>query len=721
VGLAVLTAGVFLALWWVPFPGATLDQVPEGRRVLARDGRVLRDTLAPGDLRARPLAPGEFGDWAEKAIIAAEDKRFFTHPGIDLLALLRAVGQNVGSMRVVSGASTLSTQVIRLMEPRSRTVGTKLIEAFRALQMETHRNKDDILAQYLNRAPFGGNRAGLEAASLAYFGKRAQHLTLGEASLLAGLPQSPSRFRPDRHLERALKRREFVLDRMEVLGFVSQDQRKEAEAQTLSLRQAPSPFEAPHWCDEALRTSPATTIHTTLDPKLQSIATETLASASAGLEAKGVHGGSVVIVDVKASALRAMVGSPDYQNARHQGQVNGAIAPRSAGSTLKPFLYAQAIDRGVLTPATMLADVPRTYVGYRPQNATRTFHGLVRANEALVLSLNMPALQLTSQVGLDSFHRLLQKLGLSTLGGDAARYGISLALGTADVRLTELANAYACLARGGIWKPLRREETSVETSGTKLFSEQAAWLVAEMLGGEERAMSFFGSLSDSRLPRVAWKTGTSNGLRDAWTVSWNPEFVVAVWLGNPDGSGAEALKGIENAAPIAGQIWRRLYEKNPAPWYIQPQGLGEYTACAATGRPCGPACPRATSPAMNVPGISDPTPCAVHRRIDGTVSEFWPAEVADWLAVNGTARSQPRSSGWRIVTPREGETYRRLDLPGGRGKTLSFASEGTSQPLHWFLNGQPVEPEEWTLQPGRHTLACSDGTGRMQTVKFRVE
>jgi penicillin-binding protein 1C len=739
-GLAVSAAGLWLAVRVVPFSRERLEQYPASLVLTDRAEQPLRVWLGPQDMDCRPLYQPEPGDWIAQAIVAAEDQRFWRHPGVDAAALLRAVKQNVTSFRKVSGASTLSTQVIRLVEARRRTLWSKAVEAFRALQLERALDKRDILAQYLNRAPFGSNLVGIESAARRYFGKGAEDLNLAEASLLAGLPQSPSRLRPDRFPERAKKRQRYVLDRMLVCGTITTNEYAEAVAQSVKIRPAPYPFRAPHFCElvdarscesrsasgeDAPRGGAATRLRTTLDAGLQRVAEESLRRQAGALAAGGVRGGAVVILEVKTGSVRALVGSPDFQ-ARGDGQVNGALAVRSAGSTLKPFAYALALDRGLLTPQSVLADVPALYRDYEPENFDPTFRGLVTVRDALVLSLNLPAIEVERRVGQPLFYDTLRRLGLATLSQPAAHYGLGLVLGNGEVRLLDLANAYAALARGGEWGPVRVLEDAVPLVTTRLFSEEASWLITDMMSGEERAMDTTGHAADVRLPPLAWKTGTSAGFRDAWTVAYNPEYVIGVWVGNPDGAPSEQLVGRKVATPIVWEIFRRLYPDNDGPWFARPAGLEQRKVCAQSGCPPGPHC-RAQIEDWFIQGVSRFEPCTVHRA-DGV--EHWPVEVASFLnQQRAPRRPADRVPPLRITSPARGSIYRVLEDVAGSVQRLPLeaASATGGEQLHWFINdrylgaSRSASPLFWPLQRGTYQIVCSDACGASDQVEIAVE
>jgi penicillin-binding protein 1C len=721
------SAGVvlFAAAWFAfPFPREILQTYPASVTLTDVEGQPLRIRLGPGGLDCRPVYQPERDDWIAMAIVAAEDQRFWSHPGVDVLAIGRAIRQNVFCGRTVSGASTLSTQTMRLSQPRRRTLITKAIEAFRALQMERIFSKKDILAQYLNRAPFGSNIVGIEAASRRYFRKSPKELSLAEAALLAGLPQSPSRLRPDRHLDRARRRQGYVLERMVAGGMISDAQRRDAIRQPLAIRANPYPFRAPHFSDLASRSSAdgRYEIRTTLDSSLQQVAEDAVERAMAELEPAGVRGGAVVILDVQDHAVRALVGSPDFFE-RSAGQYNAAVAVRSAGSTLKPFAYALAFDRGIVTPQTTLFDVPKLFRDYEPENFDETCRGRVSARDALILSLNMPAIDIERRVGQTMLYDTLRRLGLDTLNRPAANYGLGLVLGNGEVTLLSLANAYACLARGGDYEPCRILEDQALGHHTRVFSPEACWLIAEALGGGERSMDAVGHAADVRLPPLAWKTGTSAGFRDAWTVAYNRDYVVAVWFGNPDGAPSDSLVGCRAATPVVWDIVRQLYPDNEGPAFERPAGLSQRDVCAVSGAPPNPWCPTRTQ-AWHIPGVSLSRPCSVHTR----EGETWPPEVASFLAHNTQSPAAVEARPLRITSPAAGSAFRLIAAGGRDEQRLPLnAASGSDTSLYWFVNdryigrSRPGQPLLWPLQRGEFDIVCSDTAGHSDWVKIAVD
>ncbi|MFA4944103.1 MAG: penicillin-binding protein 1C [Lentisphaeria bacterium] len=759
-GLAggIAAGALFAGAWFAfPFPRAELERYPRATVLTDRTGAPLRVKLGPGSADCRPLLRPDPDSWIAKAVVATEDRRFWRHPGVDPLAILRAIWQNLTHRRRISGASTLTTQLIRQLDDRPRTLPTKISEAFRALQLERLLTKEEILEQYLNRVPFGSNLTGIEAASRRYFGKDPRQLSLAEAALLAGLPQSPTRLRPDRFPDRAKARQAVVLKRMRACRMITAAEQATALAQPLAVRTNRYPFRAPHFCDLVLenlhagapapvrdRGDAAFTRRTTLDPELQRLVEAEVARHRDEWRRQGIAGAAVVMLEVETGAVRALVGSPDYHDREHHGQVNAALAPRSPGSALKPFFYALAMDQGRLTPGRVLADVPRQFRNYCPENFDSRFTGLVTAREALVLSLNLPALAVLEEAGQPAALQMLRRLGLDTLDRPAEHYGLGLAVGDGEVRLLDLANAYAGLARGGIWKRWRvlADGGGAPPPPIRVFSPEACWLVADMLGGDERAMSATGHRADvMSLPKFAWKTGTSAGFRDAWTIAWNPQWVIAVWLGNPDGRPAPALVGTEAAAPLAWELVRELYRNGDSPWYVRPAGVQCRGVCAVSGLPPGPHCPQTIADDC-IAGVTRHEVCGVHRlqvlaRDDAgrpvrtAVREIWPPEVAAFLAQAKPAANKPTATaGPRILSPARGTVFRLVDgalAESQRLNLLAAPGDGGDGRLFWLLDDHPLgesagaAPLAWPLARGRHRLVCSDARGRSDSVEITVE
>lgn len=723
-GILALAVGAFLAaLHWIPFPEETLARLPASVILTDRQGTPLRVHLGTGGLDCRPGYRPDPGHWIVKAIVAAEDRRFWTHAGVDPVAILRAAGQNLRYGRRVSGASTLTTQVIRMMEPRRRNLRTKGIEAFRALQLEARSNKRQILAHYLDRAPFGGNRVGIESAARRYFGKGPAELSLAEAALLAGLPQSPSRLRPDRHPARARQRQAYVLERMEACGYITPRERADALAQPLAVRTGRYPFRAPHFCQLVGVPVPGDggVVRTTLDGDWQRLAEGVLRRRLRDVEASA---GAVVVLEVASGAVRALVGSPDFNDPR-AGQVNGAMAPRAAGSTLKPFAYALALDRGLVTPATMLADVPLRFRDYDPENFSRDFRGRVSVRDALVMSLNLPAIGILQRIGTERFHAVLRELGLATVSRPAEHYGLGLVLGSADVRLLDLANAYACLARGGGWLPTRFTETGAPPPAQPVFSPEACWLVSDMLSGDERAMDLTGHAADVRLPPMAWKTGTSAGQRDAWTVAWSPDVVVGVWIGNPDGAASDDLIGRRAATPVAWEVFRGLHPDNAGRAFARPAGVVPREVCAVSGCVPGRHCTRCVTD-WSIERVSRHQPCGVHRNGPGAE---WPAAVAAFLNRRPEPDEPSPADSLCILSPARNSVFRQMPGDDGRWQRLALdaAASGTGEMLHWFVNDRPVgrsrpgQPLFWPLERGTHQIVCATAAGFSDRVQIDVE
>ena len=721
-----------------PFDSRSIKQYLASKIIYDRDGGILRVTLGEGDVICRPIGLAGVGDWVVKAALAAEDKRFFRHPGVDPIAIIRAIGQNFSSGRIVSGASTISTLVVKLTGPRrKRNIFTKFIEAFRSLQMEGKLDKEEILTQYLNRAPFGSNLVGVEAAARRYFGKSARDLTLSEAALLLGLPQAPSRLRPDRHPEAARRRQKTILDRMFREGLISEEELQSTSGQTPLSSARPLPFHAPHFCDLVLKKSgpEVRESRTTLDLALQSIVEDILARAADERGRVGISGGAVVIIHVPTGEVRALVGSPDYFDPI-SGQVNCAAARRSPGSTLKPFIYGYGLDRGLCGPDTILFDIPVGWRSYRPENYDREFRGPVTVREALNQSLNIPAIRLARKISIPALLRFFRSAGMSTLDRSAGDYGAGIAIGDGEVTLLDLTNSYACLARGGEYLPYRVFESSDKLRGRELISREAAYLVTDILEGTGGLWSRIDNPDDLSRPMFAGKTGTSNGYRDAWALGYNPEYAVGVWLGNPDGRPSPSLIGFETAAPLLNEIFRRIYPRGDSPRFEVPEGLIKREVCSITGLPPNHNCP-ARRMGYYIPGVSPSGICRVHEYDGSKMVEHWPPELADFLESKGlSSRSVPTQhkedklksmARLKIKSPLDGESFLKITGEGAFNQMIPLkASGGTGRDIYWFVNGVSIgrtrsgDEMFWELKDGTAIIACTETDGNSDAIRIIV-
>lgn len=698
-------AAVGFAICWcaIGWTEAGADEYAGGLVLRDAAGRVLRVSLGAQDMDCRPFYRADPQDRIVQAIVASEDGSFWTHRGVRPFSVLRAAFQNVTTGRRVSGASTLTMQTVRLLEPHPKSLWWKCVEAVKALKMERRKDKLWILSQYLNRAPFGSNFVGIEAAAQGWFGKSAKELGLGEAACLAGMVQAPSRFRPDRALDAALARRAYVLDRMHKLGLVSDAQRAAAQSVRPVVCRAPRPFRHPFFCDWAQAQLPrggragarrGGDVVTTLDADVQRLCEKAVdATARAG-----GYSSAAVVLRVADGAVVALACSGDYF-ARDGGQVNTAGTARPAGSTLKPFLAALALDRGLVTPETRLRDVPQAYQGYRPSNFDTRFRGLVSLQDALVLSLNIPFVQLLSRVGVSDFGTALRALGFRHLDAGDASYGLGMALGNVEVSLVELAAAYATLARGGVYRPPTATPGAAADAGVRVFSEGASFLVSEMLGGDARSLPALGHVADVETARFAWKTGTSAAFRDAWTVAWNPQYVVGVWCGHKSGGfGDRTLVGLRASAPPCWQIARALYPRNDGPWFAAPREVVLRTVCARTGLPAGPGC-TATETGRALRGRTPDIRCSRHA---------------------------PTAEALTIAQPADGTVFRLV--PGLAQQRIVCRVVGLARTarLWWFLDGRPqgesvgLDPFALEKAEGRHVISCATDAGASSSVRVSI-
>ena len=749
----------FLALDGVfPFPIHRLKS-PASVSVRDRNGKALRAFLARDDQWRFPVATEDVSPELVRAIIAAEDRWFYWHAGINPLSILRAAWTNWKSGRIVSGASTIPMQISRLAEPKPRTLRSKLQEAFRALQLEWRYSKEELLEIYLNLLPMGSNRQGVGAGALFYFGKPPSRLSLGESTLLAIIPRSPARYDPIQNPSVALKVRNGVLRQLEARGAFTRKAIADALRQPVPARLHKAPFHAPHFSEFAVRrVRGGSELSTALDWKFQQIAEQQVASRMPGLRRQGIENASVVVIENGTRVLRVMVGSAGFFEHRYQGQVNGATARRSPGSTLKPFLYAAAIDQGRILPESYLLDIPTDFSGYVAENYDGEYRGRVTAAEALIDSLNAPAVRLLAEMGLKQFFGLLNQGGLSTLDRPPDDYGLSLVLGSCEVNLLELTNLYASLRDGGMYRPVRLLDRE-QAGGRRLFSEEAGYLVTRILTKVSRPDLPRAWDLARGVPAVAWKTGTSYGHRDAWAVGFSDRLTIGVWVGNFDGRGVKGISGAEHAGPLLFDMFRAMEPEGAR--FDRPGGLQiqKVELCFLSHQLPGPFCGDRIS-ASYLPGRSRLSPCRYHQQVfvDSETEQMltgdclkerpfrprlltvYPAElVAWWRAENQAVPEMPAVSREcsgvpfqqrpEIVSPMPETPYLlRPDAPARYQKIPLIAQVGPhSRKLYWYQNGLLLgacnagDQLFVSLQPGKHRLVVVDNLGLSNSVTYRVQ
>lgn len=617
--------------------------------VLDRNARLLREVLSSEFASSRPVSLSEMSSMLIKATIAAEDKHFFTHVGIDFGALLRALWQNVVALKIVSGASTITQQTARLMLGEERGVVSKLRVMLFALRLEAHWSKEEILVAYLNRAPFGNQCFGIGAASEFYFQKSPAQLTLAECALLAGLPQSPTAFDPLRRFDLARKRQEEVLRRMVANGFISDAEQRDALIQPISFAETKRAFHAPHFVEYVLKGSQshnAKALVTTLDLELQEACEHLAKSHLQRLKRNRVTNTALVVMENRTGEILAMLGSADYFNAEIDGQYNVAVGSRQPGSALKPFTYALSLE-GDYTPATLLPDLPLPFqvqgrrdesseVGvemFFPQNFDKKFHGAVRLREALGCSYNITAVKVLEHIRVEKLYNLLKRLDFTTLHQDATFYGLGLTLGNSDVRLIEMVRAYSLFARGG--KMIRESclkviitesgdsvkiPTTNQTS-KKIFSPEVAYLTADMLSDNAARRASFGANSVLRfLFAVACKTGTTKDYRDNWTIGVSEDFTVGVWSGNANNEPMQGISGVDGAGGLMHDVMMLLSKRFPERSGFQklsfdmPHGIRLHRICPISGELQGEAC-NATIEEKFIVGKEPKRRCTFHKRL----------------------------------------------------------------------------------------------------------
>ncbi len=812
----ILSAGIYL---WLLVDLPSSDDLPArvtapSSKIYDRHGRLLYEMPPPDGGSHTPVQLSQVPQSLRLATIAVEDASFYHNPGVDVWAIVRALWINLRGGQVLSGGSTITQQLARnlLLSPEERgerTLRRKMREAILAWQLARRYSKDEILELYLNETYYGNMAYGVQAAAQSYFGKHVADLDLAECALLAGLPQSPAVYNPLEDLEAARARQVVVLDLMVKNGFISAEQARLAKEEKLYFAAAPFPIRAPHFVmyvrgilEEELGLdrleSGGLQIYTTLDVDLNETARDLARYRLARLAdcngqkqscppgGHNVRNAALVALDPQTGEVLAMLGSPDYFSARIDGAVNGTTALRQPGSSIKPITYAAAFEQGQLTAATMMVDVRTAFVTregtpYVPYNYDLEFRGPVRLREALASSYNLIAVKVLDAIGLEAMTNLARRLGITTFD-DSRRLGLSVTLGGGEVRLLELAAAYAALANGGyVVRPVaiqRVEDSAGQVIwtpepglGKRVLDERVAYLISDILSDDMARIPSFGEGSVLRLTRpAAVKTGTTYDYHDNWTVGYTPQLVVGVWAGNADNEAMHDVSGISGAAPLWHDFMETALKGIPVLEFGRPAGLVEAEVCALSGLLPNPDCPHRTKEVF-LAGTEPQETCTLHLRIaidrltgqratadtpaDRVVERvfaFLPPEALDWARDRGLpqppmdveqaawvppgAQESSRPEPALIMTaPDQGAAYR-IDpgLPRDAQRIVVSARPGRGirvSQVTLLMDGRPLTtlqspPYElfWELEPGVHTFWAEgvDSQGnRVSSNQVRIE
>ncbi len=730
---------------------------PYSKVVYAKDGSLLSAYLSQDDKWRMRTRLDEVSPDLQKAILEKEDSWFYWHFGVNPIAVARAMFQNIFSGKRVSGASTITMQVARMLEPAPRTYFNKFLDMLRAFQLELHFSKDEILEMYLSHLPYGGNIEGVKSASYIYFNRPPNKLSLSQAITLAVIPNDPNDLRLDKGSATVEKERNRWIKNFARRNIFPHKDLQDALDEPLQVNRYQIKNEAHHFCQFVCQKFSKDEIFSSLDPSIQKTSEKILASYVNRVKSQQVSNGSVIIIDNKTNSVAGYCGSADFNDAASSGQVNGINALRSPGSTLKPILYTLAFDLGELTPKMKLLDIPTDFGGYEPENYDLKFNGPVTAEYALVNSLNIPAIRLLQKVGMDKFVPTLEKGGFTDIARDKKSLGLSMIIGGCGVRLGQLAEFYTVFSQQGNLYPLNYLKINHldKSWGINIFSPEAVYMTGKILTSHERPDYPAEFLFSTEHPIIAWKTGTSFGKRDAWAIGFNPDYTIGVWMGNFDGKGAPGLSGAEMAVPLLFELFNAMDYKPKKLWFNEPAHLYKREVCAETGLLPSDNCSETTTD-YYIENVSPNTKCNLYKTLyvneDETIQycpeclpkegykkvayPFYDSELLLWFAKNKIAVKRPpphnplcqtirSGDGPKILSPSADYEYF-IEEGSKQLMLLQAASDPTVKTLYWYINDsfyKKSKPgERIFFKPGKGAIkiTCLDDEGRKSSIQTKI-
>ncbi len=696
----------------------------------------------------------ELPQYLVKAIIHKEDKYFNYHPGFNPISIIRATIQNIFSAEVISGASTISMQLARLLEPKERTLINKLVETFRAVQLEMHFSKDEILLIYLNHLPYGGNIEGIKAAAALYFEKPPRNLSLSESVAFTIIPNNPNKYFPGKSNSEIEKAKNNWLVRLRNDGVFNNSEVNFALKESISAKRREIPKSAPHLAYRLHNDYPnSSNIHTHIKYELQLKISSAIRSYTLNQNSMGIYNSAVLVIENETGSVIAYAGSNDFFDNENNGQVDGIRALRSPGSTLKPLIYALSFERGLLTPMKRLPDVPITFSDYSPENFTGTYHGMVTARDALAWSLNIPAVRLLYDYGTKKFLLEMIKIGFDDIKNRKKKLGPSVILGGCGTTLEELTRMYSIFANSGKIRDLIFTKQENQSLPDSIISPEAAFLISDILSGAVRPDLLYETESALNIPKIAWKTGTSYGRKDAWSIGYNKAYTVGVWVGNFNGSASEQLTGTGSATPLLFEIFGMLGKRN-RDWFDKPDNLYERMIDAHTGLLPG----KYTQDTISdyyIPLVSETTVSENYEEffVDGNTSycdecneqnnlvkvlypKYDPELIAYFKRMNIPFEKPPphnnkcsrvaKDSEPIIEFPVNGQEYF-IEKDAGQKIRLSAITGSDVSMLHWYIDDKFLlgsnpdstvffEPEK----SGKYKISCNDDKGRNADISIRI-
>lgn len=598
---------LFLLLnWCFPVP----DSIEYSTIVTDSKGDVIHAYLTKDQQWRMKTELEEISPLLRKTIVEKEDKYFYYHPGVNLAAIGRAAAKNILRLKRTSGASTITMQVARALEPKRRTYFNKLIETFRALQLEWKYSKDEILQMYLNLVPYGGNLQGVKSASILYFKKNPDHLSLAEITALSIIPNRPSSLVIGKNNDKIIEERNHWLQKFAANKVFTQKEIADALQEPLTATRGTVPREIPHLAYR-LKRQGGNTIHTNIVLNTQLKTEKLVKDYARTLALKNIRNAAVIVIDNHTHRVISYVGSADFTDTTDGGQVNGAAAIRQPGSTLKPLLYGMCIDAGLMTPKTVLTDVAVNYEGYAPENYDKQFNGYVTMEYALEHSLNIPAVKGLQVLGKDKFIQTLAGCNFQQVKKDHRKLGLSLILGGCGATLEELTGMYSLFANDGRYiAPSYRQEDTLRTNGAgkSVLTPAATFMINETLSKVNRPDFPLNWQSTEHMPKIAWKTGTSYGRRDAWSIGYNKHYTIGVWAGNFSALGIPELSGANVATPLLFKIFNTIDYDSDQEWFSMPKDCNSRMVCSETGMVPTDQCPDVITDYF-IPLISSTQPC----------------------------------------------------------------------------------------------------------------